>query len=841
MMNKLLNNRGITLASLAIAVIVILILTGTLIYNVKDNLRVANLREMQNDIQNLRDAVSNYYSINGSIPAKLKYTNTDNINRIKDAGVINEKADTGDFYIIDLKELENLTLNYGEDYKHISDATSEEEASQYTDIYIINEESQNIFYVEGIRVDNDWFYTDYTSEDVDEQKVNLRYVDGVKIPDGFYYVGGTKEEGIVISDNIEDMNEGTSYEVAKTLQGNQFVWVPVENDTDFQRYAGYANGELQNISSYTEPYTNGYENEEVEYNEMKKSVLKYNGFYVGRYEASQENGQAASKQGKQVWTNISWGNSMNDIGTSGAVYKSQQMYTDKEKYGVTSTLMYGVQWDAILQWIDPEYKNEDGTLYEKNSFVANSTDKGNYSGSLSTTGSNENYAVKNIYDLAGNVCEWTNEANTTGNRVIRGGDYSNNSSSKYPISSRGYDSTNNASHANYGFRVALYLNVDTYDEQKGVNAPQLKGNMELVKYDEGTKQWVTDETNSEYSYEEQSGTTENGGTSHWANARVTIDDVESYFVWIPRYAYKIDSTNKTIDVKFIKNTGNVAADGTVCKYADDPTLNTATDYIIHPAFTTNADLGGGWDTELSGIWIGKYESARSNSNGTTQGTSDKIKVQPNVTSWRDASMTIGDYYTVSLNYSQDLKSHMLKNSEWGAVAYLTHSKYGRNGTEVTINNNSNYLTGNAGDSISATASATTNAYNTEKGVLASSTGNVYGIYDMSGGAYEYVAAYYNGSTNLTEGNSFASQNGASDMYATVYMGTTLSSAYKYGDATYEVKGWNGDTGDFISSTYPFFKRGGQYDSISTSGIFFTEGFFRQAYDRLTFRISLVTE
>src|SRR5699024_6545451 len=115
-------------------------------------------------------------------------------------------------------------------------------------------------------------------------------------------------------------------------------------------------------------------------------------------------------------------------------------------------------------------------------------------------------------------------------------------------------------------------------------------------------------------------------------------------------------------------------------------------YIIHPAFTTNADLGGGWDTELSGIWVGKYESARSDAEGTNTGTSTKIKVQPNVTSWR--SITIGDAYTNSLNYSQDLKSHMLKNSEWGAVAYLTHSKYGRNGTKVTINDNTSYLTAN---------------------------------------------------------------------------------------------------------------------------------------------------
>lgn len=249
--------------------------------------------------------------------------------------------------------------------------------------------------------------------------------------------------------------------------------------------------------------------------------------------------------------------------------------------------------------------------------------------------------------------------------------------------------------------------------------------------------------------------------------------------------------------------------------------------------------GGGWDTELSGIWIGKYESAKSNSNGTTQGTSDKIKVQPNVTSWRD--ITIGDAYTNSLNYSQDLKSHMLKNSEWGAVAYLTHSKYGRNGTEVTINNNSNYLTGNAGDSISADAAETTNAYNTEKGVLASTTGNVYGIYDLSGGAHEYVAAYYNGSANLSEGKSFISQNGISDMYATVYTGTTLSSAYKYGDATFETSGWNGDSSYFISAEYPFFKRSGHYDETTITGVFFVDAFYRMSYDYMTFRISLVAE
>ena len=385
----------------------------------------------------------------------------------------------------------------------------------------------------------------------------------------------------------------------------------------------------------------------------------------------------------------------------------------------------------------------------------------------------------------------------------------------------------------------------SYDSNKGVNTPKIdeeKG-MQLVKYDEETQTWVEDTTKSEYSYEEQTGTTENGGTSKWANAKVTINGVESYFVWIPRYAYKIDSENQTIDVKFLKDTGVEATDGTICKYANDSTLNTSTDYIIHPAFTTNADLGGGWSTELAGLWIGKYEVARSDSEGTTQGTSITIKIQPNVTSWRNT--TIGDMYTYALSYSTDLQSHMLKNSEWGAVAYLTHSQYGRNGTEVTINNNSNYLTGNAGDSISASSSATTNAYNTEEGVLASSTGNVYGIYDLSGGAWERVAGYYNGSTstNLTNnGGSFASQGGASTKYATAYTDTTASSAYKYGDATYETSGWNSDYAFFVFSYNPFFGRGGYHDNASDAGVFdFSSRSSGGGSNTFSFRVGLAVQ
>ena len=358
----------------------------------------------------------------------------------------------------------------------------------------------------------------------------------------------------------------------------------------------------------------------------------------------------------------------------------------------------------------------------------------------------------------------------------------------------------------------------SFDNTEGVNTPKLSSNMQLVVYNNG--EWVEDTTKSAYKYEAQAGATEEGGTSEWANAKVTKEGVESYFVWIPRYAYKIDSTNQTLDVKFIQGTGTIAADGvTECKYANDPTLNTQTDYIIHPAFTTDIE-NGGWTEELSGIWVGKYETSRSDAEGTNAGTSTTIKIQPNVTSWRRTK--IGDMYYYAKAYATELKSHMLKNSEWGAVAYLTHSKYGRNGTEIAINNSNNYITGTSGGSTNASLSDETYEYNDMiNGILASSTGNVYGIYDLSGGAYEYVASYYSGSTSdnlINNGSQLTDE--ANRKYVTAYDGINLDRNYKQGDATKETKGWNGDFANFVDSDHPFFLRGGVYSNTSNAGVFY---------------------
>ena len=251
--------------------------------------------------------------------------------------------------------------------------------------------------------------------------------------------------------------------------------------------------------------------------------------------------------------------------------------------------------------------------------------------------------------------------------------------------------------------------------------------------------------------------------------------------------------------------------------------DTTSDYYVHPAFTNNVDLGG-WRNELTGIWIGKYESARLDATSQTEGTDTKIKVQPGVQSLRNVA--IGKIYTYAREYSVSLNSHMLKNSEWGAVAYLTHSQYGRNGHEVEVNDNSDYITADEGIETSKTQS---------------STGNVYGIYDLSGGAAEYLAIYYNGSTssNLTNfGKTFASQGGESSEYATAYMGETISTEYKIGDATYETSGWNGDYAVFVNTDNPFLIRGGGYYDGLGAGIFNLYNSIGNLNGRISFRMCL---
>ena len=204
------------------------------------------------------------------------------------------------------------------------------------------------------------------------------------------------------------------------------------------------------------------------------------------------------------------------------------------------------------------------------------------------------------------------------------------------------------------------------------------------------------------------------------------------------------------------------------------------------------------------------------------GSSGAIKVQPGVQSWR--GIEVNDIYTNCLNYNSTLNSHMMKNDEWGAVSYLTKSKYGKQNEEVWINNSSSHITGSAGNSANASIDeGITNDYTSTQGVKASTTGNVWGVYDMSGGAWEYVAAYVNnGDGNLTKyGSSLVNGEpktknvygkGNSDTPTKNYS----ANSGVYGDAVYETStngeestSWYDDDSYFPDTSVPFILRGGR--------------------------------
>jgi hypothetical protein len=420
----------------------------------------------------------------------------------------------------------------------------------------------------------------------------------------------------------------------------------------------------------------------------------------------------------------------------------------------------------------------------------------------------------------------------------------------------------------YGIVDVIWLSgtgTSTADVTSTPNIPKLSGMTPVkwteIKDDEGNVTgWTEKETTSSdtdwYSYNEGIGTTDNL-TSKWANAKNTTSGGTSYFVWIPRYAYRItyyesqeawqngDDPTGYYDGYGLWN----ASDGSV-NYKLEDGIKTVSyngnEYIIHPAFMGigSEDVGGGFGTDSNGIegfWVAKYEMSRTGATSSSSGSGydTTFLSVPNVQSYRGTK--IGNMYTVSLSYDDKKESHMMKNSEWGAVAFLTQSKYGRNGHEIDINNSSTYITGNGGGAVGGSVdykSDTTNAYNTVKGAKASTTGNIYGIYDMSGGGVEYVAGYdaSSSSSNLTSyGSSFASKGGKSSKYATAYSNGTseysaASTLYKVsitGDATKEVRkksssnGWFSEYSYFVGSGYPFFKRGGTYASGSSAGVFYS--------------------
>ena len=347
--------------------------------------------------------------------------------------------------------------------------------------------------------------------------------------------------------------------------------------------------------------------------------------------------------------------------------------------------------------------------------------------------------------------------------------------------------------------VADFLNGYTqsesgYNETDKVNSPNLKKGMIPVYYDDASKVWrKADENNKDkqwYNYDEKKWANivtvaeENGELRNVAvGTEIPMDKITTFFVWVPRYAYSITSGYKqgngatgSIDVTFLKGNTNIGTDGVSYPTDYDESKlseGATTPKIVHPGFK----LG---DRELTGIWVAKFEASGTDSNGNAVGnasagssaeqyqpdSSTYVKILPSKISWRHITIGESEYRSMQMSNNTDkygwnstVNSHLIKNNEWGAVAYLCYSKYGSipktNGANIEVVGSHRYdlYTGAGPKDASSEGqyvfSEETHAYNTDLGVLASTTGNVYGIYDMAGGAWDRVAAYLdNGNGNL---------------------------------------------------------------------------------------------
>ncbi len=334
---------------------------------------------------------------------------------------------------------------------------------------------------------------------------NARWIDNTGtavIPAGFKVING-----------IENNQKVSNGLVIQDSDGNEFVWIPVDVpegktfDDVFYRSEWEDNERVGGLNTYyTEPYAGGYNGEVDDYNAMKTSVEANKGFYIGRYEAgsvdkitgqpkartseSAGEGKMVVKRDQYPYNYVAWGLTMKDIDSPieesgyGAVYLCKHFYDDKkEKVGVTPTLCYGVQWDAILDFIKSE-KNVSSSVswgnYNSSSFTidrqeaqyaaysndlfgawqsiseepGNKKEKANSKKILLTTGASDNFAAKNIYDIGGNCFEWIIEAYATNCRTRRGS--SCISSGVASVRSNGYP--NVTTRGDYSFRPALYIN-----------------------------------------------------------------------------------------------------------------------------------------------------------------------------------------------------------------------------------------------------------------------------------------------------------------------------------------------------------------------------------------------
>lgn len=416
--------------------------------------------------------------------------------------------------------------------------------------------------------------------------------------------------------------------------------------------------------------------------------------------------------------------------------------------------------------------------------------------------------------------------------------------------------------------------IDVYNSDVP-NEPNLVKGMIPITYNEFKKVWEKADYSNWYDYENKkwanavmvTDTSRDNYMNADAGALVKEEDILTYLVWIPRYRYKLFNTSfkeiNPLEIEILFESKNY------------PKSSGTKDgeWLTHPAFTFG-------DEELTGIWVGKFE---------TTGTSDMPTIKPNLVSLTNQDVASQFETSRKINYVLDseiakIDAHVAKNVEWGAINYLSHSKYGTcvDGVCKNVrNNNVNTSSNSNGPSITGCASSNANGamvvsntcntdssrpYNdNEYGVLASSTSSIYGVYDMAGGSWEIVMAVMKSEdgSNIISGRNDNKNSGYTGILfdkdrniSKTFSGKSLPDAkyydvYNYninidsvdkshlGDATGETVGWYGDFRNFLDNPKSWLMRGGLYNHEGLDGVFAYGGVDGRASILRSFRTVIV--
>ncbi|MBE6153185.1 MAG: hypothetical protein E7166_03045 [Firmicutes bacterium] len=518
-----------------------------------------------------------------------------------------------------------------------------------------------------------------------------------------------------------------------------------------------------------------------------------------------------------------------------------------------------------------------------------------------------------------------------------------------------YDNQNNLQQKSFSANILVesFIKKDEYVES-GVNAPDLANGMIPVVYNEVKNVWEkADITKEWYNYSKQK----------WANAvtvssisrskylralagtEIPMDDINSMWVWIPRFKYNIPSNMGSSD--FVSNPPEINVifeNGIETTGVDEATYRnnistdgTNTNYYTHPAFRDGSlvfndslyDIGG-WNYELEGFWVGKFESGTSNvscssivgvATPTTEPICNEVDpiIKPDIPALR--FQDVSSQFITALKFSGGVMnvetggityngnetfgfegttvSHMAKTTEWSAVAYLSQSKYGKYGNsnysssnkEVYINNSGygdtneqgvGFYTGRSGGSpLAVSVNYGTFSYNNKtcstsaectgdivnnSGTGASTTGNIYGVYDMNDGSWEYTMGNWDGYTGRdnTTVNQWGKKQNTSDFNGLLSVGGEKTDGIampeiKYydrysgintdgiitkdlailGDGTWETLRWYSDYYYTVDPSYPWMGKGGKYSYEESGGVFASNGQRGASYSSSSWRAILI--